>query len=127
MFNNGKMCVFIRKDAYEIACSFPHTSEQFRHLMKTHAGLWLDVDTDTLFRDQFNVKFHTGDWVRLPYMYVGTVRNDKRLGQKLCMNCGKSSVYKDKAGRYHTTCPNCKRSDCFWVYQQDPATYGVIC
>ena len=68
MFNNGKMCVFIRKDAFEVACSIPHTSEEFRHLMRVYQGSWMDVDTEHLFRDQFNVKTRMNGWVRLPYI-----------------------------------------------------------
>jgi hypothetical protein len=129
MFNNGKMCVFIRKDAYEVACSIPHTSEEFRHLMRVYQGTWMDVDTDHLFRDQFNVKTRMDGWVRLPYIYIAMVRNDARLGKKLCLNCGKSSVYKDSMGRIHKSCPNCKieHPNAFWIYQQDHSTNGVIC
>lgn len=127
MFNNGKMCVFIRKDAYDLACSFPYTSEQFRHFMRIHQGVWMDVDTDCLFRDQFNVKTRTNGIVRLPAQYVSMVRNDARLGKKICMNCGKSSVYKDSLGRIHNSCPNCKIEGNYWVFTQDPSTHGVIC
>ena len=129
MFNNGKMCVFIRKDAYDVACNFGFTSEQFRHFMRIHQGVWMDVDTDYLFRDQFNVKTKNGQVVRIPSHYVAMVRNDARIGKKTCMNCGKTSVYKDKLGRIHNTCPNCGCNDSrlLWVLTPQPETHGVSC
>ena len=127
MFNDGRMCVFIRKDAYEFACSFSYTSPQFRNLMRIYQGTWLDVDTDHLFRDQFNVKTRQTGWVRIPAQYVSQVRNDARIGKKICLNCGKSSVYKDSLGRVHNSCPNCKMDYQFHVFRPEPSTNGVIC
>lgn len=124
MNSKSKMYIVIKKDASEIyvknnthyGFGFVGNPEWVKTL-KLLEGKTMEVDTEYLFKDQFNVK-RLED---VPYQYdnrgcnctgyrimgesVARVINDKRKGAYRCAWCGKPS-----RPRKHTDlCPKCKK------------------
>ena len=54
----------------------------YRIAMNALAGTWVEVETDFLFKDQFNVKD-----LRIYLHNVDEIRDDMRRYRKQCLHC----------------------------------------
>ena len=134
---DDKMYIKLKSNAASLSRSVTNScySENFYQLMKKNEGKWVEVDTTYLFRDAFNSKivhesFDGNSSIKcthIPARYVLAVKNDARIGKKRCNYCGKISVYEDKLGRKHKTCPYCHRDDYIHIFNPIPNTSGIIC
>lgn len=85
-----RMFIRIRELAYVYA-----ESNSFRQWCKDNVGMWVEVDTEYLFNNQYNTcstvgadgSLH-GGW-RLLDAHIDAVRNDARVGKGKCKYCGK--------------------------------------
>lgn len=80
---NNKMQVKIKKNAYVFASNYGGNG--FRETLQKLEGKWLDVETDFLFNDQYNIKEPN---IRVYDSMIEAVRNDARNGMGKCKYCG---------------------------------------
>jgi hypothetical protein len=81
----------------------------YRQKINEVAGCWLEVDTEFLFKDQFNTTSgkHPGANLRIMLYNVAEIKNDVRVNRKFCKYCHHHAHIDDKV------CTNCKHDDYF--------------
>lgn len=73
--------------------------------MKEIAGQWVEVETEYLFDNQYNITTPSGIGLRIMQEYVMDVQDDARIGKGRCSYCGKVSEWQgielcSKCGHY---------------------------
>ena len=129
-----KMFIKLKENASDLARTYGYP-DHFYKLLKEYDGKWVEVDTNSLFWTSFNAKIVSDAYKNRPEVgcthidakFVDAVQNDARIGRKRCEYCGKHSIYKDKAGRLHKTCPYCKRTTNIYVFNHTSNTNGIVC
>lgn len=79
--------------AEKIILSGYATPKQYKDAMEEIAGQWIDVETDHLFENQYNVTTPNGVGLRIMESQVRGVQDDARTGKQRCNYCGKISEY----------------------------------
>lgn len=101
------MRVKIKENAYSIYIdNFPKT-EYWEKIFKGIQGKTLDVDTDVLFKYEFNIKPYPpvfDEEIRIEIDMIDEILEDERDGLAYCYYCHENS--KD-----HETCTNCGNKD----------------
>ena len=108
------MKILIRKDAVDLYVK-DHTDyngeyfgdDEWERTLEFIAGKEVEVDTDMLFKDEFNTMPIPGvseEGIRVPIEYVTKIINDKRHGKARCDFCNEVSNSTEK-------CTNCGRTD----------------
>jgi hypothetical protein len=77
----------------------------YRQKINEVAGCWLEVETDYLFKDQFNTA--APHHLRIMMRNVAEIKNDVRVNRKFCRYCHHHTHIKDKI------CRNCNHDDYF--------------
>jgi hypothetical protein len=78
------MKVKIKKNAYVFVGNY--NSNGLREVLKKLEGKWLEVETDHLFNDQYNIKEPS---IRVYDSMIDEVKDDERAGKGKCGYCGK--------------------------------------
>jgi len=79
------MQVRIRKNAFVSTCGIHQSfKKEFAQFIKDNEGVWLDVDTECLFSNQYNVSGY-----RVMDSHIDAVKDDARIGKGKCIYCGK--------------------------------------
>ena len=103
------MQIRIRKDVKTVylSCRGGAYNQKWVDLIESVAGKTLEVETEYLFKDQFNVGPVDGseNGLRIMASYVEEVIGDIRPLKKKCNWCGKISSYKVQE------CPHCKKTE----------------
>lgn len=90
-------------------------NSELREYLNKNAGKWVEVETDYLFHNQYNIeKFRIYDSM------VEAVKNDKRIGLGKCNYCGKIV----KTGETCNTYPNEKQMT-YEGKEQKCSDYGI--
>ena len=82
---NKIMQVKIKKNAYVFVSNYGVGQGDYRDQLKKLEGKWLDVETEHLFNDQYNIKAPS---IRVYDSMIEAVRNDARPGLGKCKYCG---------------------------------------
>lgn len=86
--DDGPMMIRIRDNAGDAASGI---NLDWKRMMQQVQGQWLEVETDHLFRDQFNTAPILGvseSGMRIMQSDVAEIRNDARVGKSRCNWCG---------------------------------------
>jgi len=78
-------------------------SGNYREKIRSAEGMWLEIDTDALFKDQLNTKPINGVsnvGLRIYQTDIERVEDDERIGRSKCDYCG---AWTDTGKR----CPSC--------------------
>lgn len=75
------MQIKIKKNAYVFAGY--NSNNEYRNKLKELEGKWIDVETNHLFNNQYNIK-----GLRIYDSMVEAVRNDARINKGKCNYCG---------------------------------------
>jgi hypothetical protein len=101
------MQIKIRENAFCSDCS-----KDFQNFIADNGGKWIDVETDYLFKNQYNVaKFRIMD------KHISAVRDDARIGKGKCIYCGKFV----SAGETCTNHPHCEKYGIEWFTAENTA------
>ena len=79
-------------------------SHNYYRMLKAIQGTYVEVETEYLFRDQFNTVPIPGVselGMRIMWKYVDEIAEDARIGVMKCNHCGKQNYVE-------LTCPDCK-------------------
>lgn len=93
---NNKMQVKIKKNAYIWAGNL-------RDVVKKLEGKWLEVETDFLFNNQYNIKTPA---IRVYDSMIDAVKNDSREGMGKCKYCGTMIKAGNVCTKYTTEKPS---------------------
>lgn len=91
------MQILIDVKSFPIGCP-----QSYKDKLNELNGTWVDVETEYLFKDQFNTKE-----LRIMARHVKEVKDDIRKYRKRCNYCGRHSALVDKK------CKHCNRNDYF--------------
>jgi hypothetical protein len=69
--------------------------------LKAHAGQWVEIETEHLFTDQYNVERY-----RLYDTHFSAIQDDARAGKGKCQYCGKLISVSDVICMAHADCPS---------------------
>ncbi|KAB7662870.1 hypothetical protein [Bacillus sp. B1-b2] len=116
------MKIVVRRNALELYIN-QHTDTQGHYtgkdnweiIMKQIAGKELEVDTESLFKYEFNTKEIIGvskRGIRISDLYVEQILDDARIGKARCDYCEHTS----NALQY---CTHCGRTDCLEPFLEE--------
>lgn len=80
------------------------TNSTIKEAYEEIAGTWVDVETEHLFNNQYNVTTPSGLGLRVMQKYVEEVENDVRHGKMKCSYCYHVSLVSDQ-------CEKCGETD----------------
>lgn len=115
---DGKMRIHVREDAEKAYRQFMYATGQspsmaWAEKLQAVQGMWLEVETEHLFLDQYNTSPITGITelgLRLFNRDIDAIENDVRERMKRCSWCGKCCPKEEGS------CPKCGKSEYFETF-----------
>lgn len=101
------MKIKIREDALQMYLQFEDQDDFWERVLEKISGTYIEVDTDVLFKYEFNTVPIPGiaeDGVRIPEELVSEIIDDERIGKAYCELCNETSSSTE-------VCSHCGRED----------------